>query len=326
MCAEFVRSEDGPHSWTQRPVSPSEAVAGPVAQTGEEERAAPPFNPARAYLDRLGEGSQRTMREALAKLAGWASDGRCGADDLPWALLRIEHTAALRTRLAGSLAPATANKHLAALRGVLKECWRAGQMTAEAYQRAIDIPPVKGASPRKVERLTALELERLADACESDASPSGARDSALFALLYGAQLRRSEAVALNLEDYDEQTGHLQVRSAKSGTIQHLVANEHARSALSRWLSVRGPFPGALFAPVNKGGRIEKRRLSEQAIYIACQKRAAAAGLRPISPEDLRKAAGEARRAASAALVGGGTQSPARPTAAAGPVQQSAYSG
>jgi hypothetical protein len=41
--------------------------------------------------------------------------------------------------------------------------------------------------------------------------------------------------------------------------------------------------------VNKGGRVERRRLSEQAIYIACQKRASEAGLPPTSPEDLRRA-------------------------------------
>jgi hypothetical protein len=51
----------------------------------------------------------------------------------------------------------------------------------------------------------------------------------------------------------------------------------------------------LFNPINKGGRIEERRLSEQAIYIACQKRAAEAGLRPISPEDLRKAGSDGEK-------------------------------
>ena len=41
------------------------------------------FDPAAAYLEQLGEGSRRTMREALTKLANWASDGRCGPHDLP---------------------------------------------------------------------------------------------------------------------------------------------------------------------------------------------------------------------------------------------------
>jgi hypothetical protein len=105
------------------------------------------FDPFAAYLSQLGTGSRRTMREALTKLADWASDGRCGPHELQWHLLRIEETAALRTRLTSSLAPATANKHLAALRGVLKQCWRHGRMSAEAYQRAIDLSPARGASP-----------------------------------------------------------------------------------------------------------------------------------------------------------------------------------
>lgn len=268
--------------WSQRPLvaaeDPSEAGVAPAG-----------FDPATAYLDQLGEGSRRTMREALTKLASWASDGRCGPHDLPWHMLRIEQTAALRTRLQSTLAPATANKHLAALRGVLKQCWHRGLMPAEAYQRAIDLPPVRGASPRKQNRLGALELRKLAQVCAGDSSPAGARDEALLALLYGANLRRSEAVALELADYDLGSGGLLVRSVNGRTPRRFVANDDARCALERWILIRGPEAGPLFNPVNKGGRIERRRLSEQAIYIACQKRAAEAGLPPTSPEDLRRA-------------------------------------
>lgn len=246
------------------------------------------FIPAKAYLDQLGEGSRRTMREALAKLALWASEGKCDAETLPWHLLRIEHTAALRTRLSSTLAPATANKHLAALRGVLKQSWRHGDMSAEAYQRAIDLPPVRGSSPRKTVQLGPAELQRLADACVGDRSPAGARDEALLALLYGASLRRSEAVALDFSDYDMETDELSVGDPAEREPRRFVANADARRALERWILIRGPEPGPLFNPVNKGGRIEYRRLSEQAIYIACQKRAAEAGLPPTSPEDLRR--------------------------------------
>ncbi len=259
------------------------------------------FRPATAYLEQLGEGSRRTMREALAKLSHWASDGKCDAETLPWHLLRIEHTAALRTRLSGSLAPATANKHLAALRGVLKQCWRHGDMSAEAYQRAIDLPPVRGSSPRKSVQLGPDDLMRLADACVGDASPAGARDEALLALLYGASLRRSEAVALDFADYNMDNDELTVGGPNQRAPRRFVANADARRALERWILIRGPEPGPLFNPVNKGGRIERRRLSEQAIYIACQKRAAEAGLPPTSPEDLRRAdaSGRARRTQTA---------------------------
>ncbi len=286
-------------NWTQRPIANSSSSPTDAETRSESHhdalRAQPQtaaegdFDPVAAYLEQLGKGSRRTMREALTKLADWASDGRCGPHELPWHLLRIEHTAALRTRLTSTLAPATANKHLAALRGVLKQCWRHGQMSAEAYQRTIDLPPARGASPRKTVKLGAAELRRLAQACRGDAGPAGARDEALLALLYGANLRRSEAVALELADYDLTSGQLTVGDPEDRRRRRFSANGDARQALERWIMIRGPERGPLFNPVNKGGRVERRRLSEQAIYIACQKRAAEAGLPPTSPEDLRRA-------------------------------------
>lgn len=294
-----------PDGWKRSPVGqdahiPQQAEPLPNALPGAlpMRRLEPgEFRPAKAYLEQLGEGSRRTMREALAKLAHWASNGKCDAETLPWHLLRIEHTAALRTRLSANLAPATANKHLAALRGVLKQCWRHGDMSAEAYQRSIDIPPVRGSSPRKSVQLGPEELKRLSDACVGDGSPAGARDEALLALLYGASLRRSEAVALDFSDYDMETDELTVGGPNQREPRRFVANADARRALERWILIRGPEPGPLFNPVNKGGRIEYRRLSEQAIYIACQKRASEAGLPPTSPEDLRRAdaSGRARQ-------------------------------
>ncbi len=286
--------------WTQRPIVSGDrdpigpgVEPNPQADAGDQTTLEPGagehFDPAAAYLAQLGQGSRRTMREALTKLADWASDGRCGPQDLPWHLLQIEHTAALRTRLISQLAPATANKHLAALRGVLKQSWRQGQMSAEAYQRAIDLPPARGTSPRTATRLGALELQQLAQACRRDKGPAGARDEALLALLYGANLRRSEAVVLEFGDYDLATGHLEVGGPGARRRRQFAANQDARRALEKWIIVRGREPGPLFNPINKGGRIEFRRLSEQAIYIACQKRASEAGLPPISPEDLRRA-------------------------------------
>jgi integrase len=248
-------------------------------------------DPASAYLEQLGPGSRRTMREALDKLADWASEGRCDLHDLPWHLLRIEHTAALRTRLCATLAPATANKHMAALRGVLKQCWLQGRLSAEDYRSITDLPPVRGESPRRAAALRPEDFERIARACAADEKPSGARDEALLSLLRSSSLRRAEAVALDLADYDPTEGTIRVgpagREAKT-TPRRLVVPEPARQALDRWLRIRGREAGPLFNPVNKGGRIERRRLSEQAIYIACQKRAVEAGLPPTSPEDLRR--------------------------------------
>ncbi|MFT5441874.1 MAG: integrase/recombinase XerD [Myxococcota bacterium] len=259
-------------------------------------------HPAALYLAQLGLGSRRTMNEALQKIARYLSDGRCDMQTLPWAQLRIEHTSALRTRLAAELAPATANKHLAALRGVLKQVWRLGNISAEDHQRAIDLPAVHGPSPRKSRALSQEELRALVGTCERDRSPAGPRDAALFALLFGAGLRRAEVAALDLADFDRRTSTICVRGNGTRTPRRFTANREGLLALESWLARRGVAPGPLFNPVNKGGRIEIRRLSEQAIYVACHKRSAEAGLPPVSPEDLRRSLLATRPRAAARRV------------------------
>ncbi|MBA2534559.1 MAG: hypothetical protein H0V21_06075, partial [Rubrobacter sp.] len=102
------------------------------------------LHPARVYLLSLSEGSRRTMRTALQAIAELVSAGRADVLSLPWHELRYQHTSAIRSALTERYAPATANKMLSALRGVIKECWRLGYIDAEQRDRACDLPPVRG--------------------------------------------------------------------------------------------------------------------------------------------------------------------------------------
>jgi len=101
-------------------------------------------HPAKVYLASLAPGSRRTMRGALDVVAGLLTSGRRTAETLPWHQLRYQHTTAIRTVLMERYAPGTANKMLAALRGVLKAAWRLGLMTAEDHHRTRDIPSIQG--------------------------------------------------------------------------------------------------------------------------------------------------------------------------------------
>lgn len=101
-------------------------------------------NPVSAYLARLAESSRRPMRANLETIARLVSGGRVSAMDLAWWNLRYEHTSLIRSTLAASYAPATANLMLSAMRGVLKSCFRLGYMSADDLQRTSDVPPARG--------------------------------------------------------------------------------------------------------------------------------------------------------------------------------------
>ena len=259
-------------------------------------------HPALVYLAQLSPGSRRTMRAALntiAELLGVApvihetssTRGRRVVETLlycDWASLRYPHTLALRTLLAERYQVATANKMLAALRRVLLEARRLGLMSPDDYTQAADIGAVKGSTLPPGRALSMGELSALMATCSADPTPAGPRDAALIALLSRGGLRRSEAVALDLADYVPDTGGVTVRNGKGRKDRTTYLDGGSAAALADWLMVRGATAGALLCPVNKAGRITIRRLSDQAVLGALQKRAKQATVRAFSPHDLRR--------------------------------------
>lgn len=251
----------------------------------------PDRHPALVYLASLSAGeSRRTMRQALDRIAAFASDGHAGVLNFAWHELRYQHTALIRSALSHRYAPSSANTMLSALRGVLKECFRLGYTRSEDYQRARDIKNVRGSSLPKGRALSQGELIRLFAACNEDESKvRGARDAALIAVLYGCGLRRSEVVGLDLADYDKKTKELRVRG--KGNKERLVyAEGGAAEALEAWVRKRTQREpkSALFHPIIKSGRIIRRRMTDQAVLYILRKRAEEIAARSFSPHDMRR--------------------------------------
>jgi integrase len=243
-------------------------------------------HPAYVYLTRLAPGSRRTMAQALTVIAGLFHQT---PETLDWPRLRYQHTQAVRTRLAETRSPAGVNKILAALRGVLKEAWRLGLMTAEDFHRAADLPGVRGERLPRGRALSRRELQKLFVACAKDTSSIGRRDAGLIAVLYGGGLRRSEVVGFDLGDYHAETGELRVRDGKGRKERIAYATDGAKDALDAWLAVRGTEPGPLFWPADGRGRpLVKRRMSDQAILLMLRRRAADAKIASFTPHDLRR--------------------------------------
>ena len=245
-------------------------------------------HPPSVYLASLASGSRRAMTQALDTIAHLLTGGRCNSATLPWPNLRYQHNAAIRATLADRYASATANKMLAALKGVLKAAWRLGQMDTESYLRAVDISSVRGSTLPRGRALGAGEMSALFTACTSDSSARGARDAALLGVLYGSGLRRSEAVALDVTDYEAETGSLTVRSGKGNKARLVYVADGAREALTAWLCARGRKSGPLFVPVFASGRMKARRLNDQAVMDILCKRAREARVQNVSPHDLRR--------------------------------------
>jgi len=250
-------------------------------------------HPAAVYLARLGLSSRRVMRGALDAIAGLLTDGRCDAFTLDWAALRYPHTTAVRSRLAdGRYAPATANRHLAALRGVLKECWRLGYVTADDFRRAADLEAIRGSRLPRGRALKGGEVRALFDSCAQPDKPVQAtiavRDAALLAILYGSGLRRAEVVALDLEHVDREHGTITVRG--KGNKERLgYITGGGLAALHDWLAIRGDVDGPLFWPVHRSGRLGlPRRLTAQALRELTRRRGQLAQVSPFSPHDLRR--------------------------------------
>jgi site-specific recombinase XerC len=222
-------------------------------------------NPANVYIKRHAPTSQRVLGSDLDRIAGLLTDDRYDAETLDWSQLRYQHTAAVRAMFAdGRYAPATANRMLSALRGVLKECWRLQLMSAEDYQRAADLQAVRGSRLPRGHALKKGDVRALFDRLSADDQALSRRDTAILAIQCGAGLRRAEIADLDLDDVDRDTWMLRVRG-KGNKERTAYLPDGARLALAEWLDVRDEQPGPLFWPVGKTGVPRSGRLTSQAI-------------------------------------------------------------
>ncbi len=268
----------------------ADVVVGMVEESGALAAVLPMSeNPASVYLASLGNAnSRRVMENALRTVAGILTEGHQDAYTLPWGTLRSKHTAAVQSRLAEAYAPSSANRMMAALRGTLKTAWKLGQIPTEEYHRAVDTRAVKGETLPRGRAIPAGEMRALFVACAADGTAHGVRDAAMMAVLYGAGLRRAELVSLDTANYDAETGELRVLHGKGNKQRVGYATNGSKLALAAWLGVRGDEPGPLFLPITKGGRIQCRRLRDQAVMDILLKRQAQAGIPSLSPHDFRR--------------------------------------
>lgn len=255
------------------------------------------LNPARVYLAGLHSDLSRTSMKSklnvVARLLGWKS-----LDDCPWSSLRAEHVIGLMTRLEASggkslerfgRAGSTVNCYLAALKGVAKAAWLAGQLAHENYLRITAVKEVRYSRTPAGRSLTYSESRQMLACCDQRRSID-VRDQAILMLMLGCGLRRGEIPGLMYERYFPDDGSLTLIGKGDKERKVFLPFEVQRS-LDEWIhQVRGTSEGRLFGRIRKNGELDLScAMDPRSVGMIVQNRLKAAGIKGrLTAHDLRR--------------------------------------
>jgi site-specific recombinase XerD len=253
-------------------------------------------NPYWVYLAAFSGESERTMRRCLDRIAAMIAPlpydtpaSGYGAV-IPWENLRYPHVVLLRTKFTERWdSPSHVNKHLSALRGVLRECWRLKLMSGEDCQLARDVANIKGSRELAGRNIAGDETTALLVACLADVNvPLGIRDAAIIAVLHSTGIRRDEAAGALIERYDH--GERSLRIIGKGNKERTVyLHQTAVLYLDRWLvTAASNRRGPIFRHVDRWGNVSTKPLSARSIGYIVSARNAQAGLPSLATHDFRR--------------------------------------
>lgn len=204
----------------------------------------------RRASDKTIRNYQHTLEKLGAHLVRRGRLASLGAAMVP--LSAADLRAFLSEIQAEGTATATRRLHLSAVRSFLRYVATEADIAIDAAM-TVRGPRRKRTLPRPVHEDAALALSTPLPAVGTRAEQEAARNAALFALLYGAGLRISEALQLNWTDV---TGRetLRVRG-KGSKLRDVPILPVVRSRLEALASLQPqPLAGAVFCG-NRGGRL-----------------------------------------------------------------------
>lgn len=215
-----------------------------------------------AWCQTQGVDALPTSPEVVATfLAAQAQEG-IKASTLNRRLAAIKYA----HELAGHVSPTQAKRVGVTLRGIRRTIGMASVQKAPA---------------------TAMRIAAMVAHCPDNLR--GHRDRALLLLGFSGAFRRSELVALNVEDIEEEPDGLRVRIRRSKTDQEGWGEEvaiyrggrlRAVEAVQSWLGAAKIITGPVFRPLTKNDRVRPRALTTKSVALIVKDYAAKAGLDP----------------------------------------------
>ena len=180
------------------------------------------------------------------------------------------------------------NQRLVAIRKLAREAADNGLIdhaTAEAIARA---EGVRTEGKRLGNWLSQKQAQALLDAPDIE-TVKGLRDRAILAVLLGCGLRREECAALTVEHLQQRDGRWVIVDlvGKRSKVRSVPMPSWAKAAIDEWLVAGAIADGAIFRPINRGGRVGGGAMTAQAIYNAVNEYAGELGL-TVHPHDFRR--------------------------------------
>jgi integrase/recombinase XerC len=203
-----------------------------------------------AQVERASPQTQRAYLSDLRQLAAFLDERHTSLD----AATRDDLRAFLASRFSASI-PSTLARKQSSVRAFYEHRVRMGHI-ADSPARRLAFPRRRHSLPNVV---TVDDCAAIVEA-PSQRTPAGLRDRAALELLYGAGLRVSELVGLDLADISQDS--LRVRG-KGNKERMVPLVRKARAALDAYLARRGelrPASGAVFVN-RRGGRLTTRSVA-----------------------------------------------------------------
>ena len=188
----------------------------------------------------------------------------------------------------------TINQAAAAIAAAHAETGHDDPTKSPVVKRALkNVRLTVGTAPAKKAAVTDQVLVSLLDGVDRK-TLQGKRDAAIILLGFFGAFRRSELVALDLEDLQPVTApngkkaleitirHSKTDQESSGMVKAIFTSRKKTldpiAALNEWTTAAGITSGALFRRVRRGDRPTEERITGQSVALILKKAAAAAGV------------------------------------------------
>jgi integrase/recombinase XerD len=200
------------------------------------------------------------------------------------------------------LAPSTINIRLAAVRKLAAEAADNGLLAPDL---AAGIAKVKGAKRRGVRAGNWLEQAQARELLRAPAGTSAKaiRDRAVLGLLLGCALRRSELVALKVENIQQRAGRWVIPDlvGKGNRVRTVPVPAWVKKLVDEWLLAAVIHSGPVFRPVNKGDVVAGKAMTENSVWWIVRQYAGHIDVGKLAPHDLRRTCARLCRESGGAL-------------------------